>query len=151
MLQRKLSSQEGYQHSQSGHLEATFELSWKHLRNAPCEMLRGATTVHEDTVYFNPFNSQKVFTYTLDEGRWSSSAMPECPHQNFHFTVVNGLLTAVGGQYEGEITNSLLSDQDSMQVGSKVSPISNQANVNVCSPLHTISYCGWGKVAVLGQ
>jgi len=120
MLQQKLSSQEGYQHSQSGHLEATIELSWKRLRNAPCEMSRGATTVHGDTVYFSPFDSQKVFAYTLDEGRWSSNAMPECPHQNFHLIVVNGLLTAVGGQYEGEITNSLLSlvdgDQDSKWV-----------------------------------
>ena len=154
MLRRKLSSQEGYQHSQSDHLETTLELSWKRLRNAPSEMSGGASTIHEDTVYFNPFNSQKVLAYTLDEGRWSSNAVPECPLQNSHLIVVNGLLTAVGGQYEGEITNSLLSLVDGHHDGKWVEKFppfpSKRMSVSVVCYMHYLVVAG-GKLQMLSN
>jgi hypothetical protein len=60
--------------------------------------------VHGNTVYFRPAVSDKVYSYRQEQ--WSQ--MPENPNRNFGITVIDGLLTSVGGR-KPHPTNTLLS------------------------------------------
>ena len=46
--------------------------------------------------YFGPAGSRQVFSYNSDTEEWST--LPECPRTDFTLTVVNDLVTAVGGR-----------------------------------------------------
>ena len=69
--------------------------AWKICEAAPCKMRRGSATVHGSMAYFGPAGSRQVFSYNSDTEKWST--LPECPRTDFTLTVVNGLITAVGG------------------------------------------------------
>ena len=85
----------------------TIKLNWRRCAKAPCEMYRGSATVDGSTAYFIPAGSRTVQAYDSDKEVWSQ--MPECPHKAFTLATVNGLLTAVGGDQRGKLTNTLLS------------------------------------------
>ena len=61
----------------------------------------------EGIAYFSQQNSRQVHSYNLGTKEWST--LPNYPTCNFTLTVVNGLLTAVGGRLLGNSTNKLLS------------------------------------------
>ena len=82
-------------------------LSWKTCREAPHKMERGSATGCGNMAYFKPTLSSKVHSYNSDTEEWS--IFPECPTESFTITVVNGLVTAVGGKKYGNCTNTLLS------------------------------------------
>ena len=56
--------------------------------------------------YFGPDSSDQVFSYNSDTEEWST--LPECPRTDFTLTVVNDLVTAVGGS-EFFVSNTLFS------------------------------------------
>ena len=87
---------------------AKFNLQWKTQRNAPCEMSRGTVAVEGNVAYFASVSSNKMYSYTIDEGKWCSS-FPECPHVSFRLVVLKNMPTAVGGVKSGVQTNVLLS------------------------------------------
>ena len=58
-------------------------------------MIRGSATVCGSMAYFKSAASSQVHSYNLDAEEWST--LPKCPQDNFTLTVVNGLVTAVGG------------------------------------------------------
>ena len=73
-------------------------------------MLRGSAAVCGSIAYFGPDGSNQVHSYNSDTKKWST--LPECP--TYYFTVVNGLVTAVGGSQGAlrvieQLTNTLLS------------------------------------------
>ena len=70
-------------------------LSWKRCHVAPCKMYRGSSTVCGSMAYFSSFASGQVHSYNSGAKKWST--LPECPRTDFTLTVVNGLVTAVGG------------------------------------------------------
>ena len=105
-LQQKLQIQESSQRTKDS--VAKFNLQWKTQRKAPCEMSRGAVAATGNVAYFASFGSKKVYSYTIDEGKWCSS-FPECPHESFQLVVLKNMLTAVGGIKSGVLTNLLLS------------------------------------------
>ena len=76
---------------QTGKLKFT----WKTCGFAPCKMKRGSATIHGSMAYFGPAGSSQVFSYNSDTEEWS--ALPDCPRTDFTLTVINGLVTAVGG------------------------------------------------------
>jgi len=81
------------------------EWTWKlHTEPANMKLRKGAAVSHGDTAYFHPRDSQKVLQY---KNKWST--LPECPQQNFGLTVVDDLLTAVGGKVDGVAANRLMS------------------------------------------
>ena len=82
-------------------------LSWKTCVEAPAKMERGSATGCGNMAYFKPTLSSRVHSYNSDTEEWSIS--PECPTESFTITVVNGLVTAVGGKKYGNCTNTLLS------------------------------------------
>ena len=86
-------------------------LKWKKCKAAPCRMYKGSATVHSRIAYFRPALSRLVHSYNPATEVWST--LPECPRDHFTLTVVNGLVTAVGGEQSSwlgdKITNTLLS------------------------------------------
>ena len=82
-------------------------LSWKTCKTAPRTLKRGSFTVCGRMAYFRPAFSRQIHTYNSDKEQWST--VPDCPSESFTFTVVNGLVTAVGGQLSRKYTNTLFS------------------------------------------
>lgn len=87
------------------------ELTWETCSDAPTAMFRGAAAAHGSVAYFRPFSSSDVFAYDLSKDEWST--LPQCPLYDFGLVIVDGMLTAVGGQCRctitGEGTNLLYS------------------------------------------
>ena len=76
---------------------------------APRQMHRGSATVCGNRAYFRPGFTRKgeVLSYDADTEKWS--LLPVCPRNRFTLTVVNDLVTAVGGRQENIHTDTLLS------------------------------------------
>ena len=75
-------------------------------------MYRGPAAVSDNMAYFKLSYGNRVHSYKPDTEEWST--LPECPTYYFTLTVVNGLVTAVGGsEYTWwvieKLTNTLLS------------------------------------------
>ena len=82
-------------------------LSWKTCKAPPYAMCRGSGTVCGNTAYFTPAGRSQVHSYNSNTEEWS--VLPECHRENFTLTVVNGLVTAVGGRQSLDYTNTLIS------------------------------------------
>ena len=83
-------------------------LTWK--TRTACRMLRGSAAVCGSIAYFGPDGSNQVHSYNSDTKKWST--LPECPTYYFTLTVVNGLVTTVGGSQGAlrvieQLTNTL--------------------------------------------
>lgn len=90
-----------------------FQWRWEEGTNAPAEMERGSSVVHDGVAYFNPAGSQDVFAYTPNnECVWSPLKAKPC-QRRFGLVVVNHYLTAVGGESPSgpnwEATNCIFS------------------------------------------
>ena len=68
-----------------------------------------SVAVSGDMVYCfdGTYNSQKVLMFNSGTEQWR--VIPECPKKFFSIAVVNGQLTAIGGQHSFRATNTLLS------------------------------------------
>ena len=74
----------------------TIKLNWRQCPKVPRGMIRGSAAVNGSMAYFRSKGSRTVQAYDTDKEVWSQ--MPECPCGAFTLAVVNGLLTAVGGE-----------------------------------------------------
>ena len=83
------------------------QLRWREGRRVPEKVYRGAATVDGRVAYFISSGSGTVYAYDSPTEQWST--LPHCPHIHFSLAVINGLLTAVGGELADEPTNVLLS------------------------------------------
>ena len=86
----------------------SIKLMWRDCGWAPRKMYREATAVDGNMAYFLPgqYRSAVILTVNSENSEWSE--LPECPNHNFSLAVVNGRLTAIGGQTpNNEVTNSL--------------------------------------------
>ena len=93
-------------------LQKKLTLRWKTCKAPPCRMLRGSAAVCGSIAYFGPDGSNQVHSYNSDTKKWF--ILPECPTYYFTLTVVNGLVTTVGGSQGAlrvieQLTNTLLS------------------------------------------
>ena len=84
------------------------KMIWRKGKNAPETMTRGAAVVHGNTTYFRPGGSNKVYSYQNILGKEQWSQLPDNPNKNCVLSVIDGLLTSVGGNNNGPI-NTLLS------------------------------------------
>ena len=73
------------------------KMVWSEGKAPPDSMVRGSATVHGNTAYFTLYDTYLVWCYhsTPGEERWSM--LPENPCRGFGLTVIDGLLTSVGG------------------------------------------------------
>lgn len=63
---------------------------------APCKLYKGSATSHLGKAYFTPSGSNKVYEFNTATSVWM--ILPDCPQSYIALSVVNGLLTAVGGE-----------------------------------------------------
>ena len=86
--------------------------TWRKGPNVPSKMTSGTSTGHGKKAYFSGFgwNSTVVYEFDAESGEWLT--LPDCPHNSFSLTIVDGLLTAVGGNDMWLRTNKLLSYKD---------------------------------------
>ena len=84
------------------------KMTWRKGKKAPERMKRGAVVVHGNTAYFRPWNSNRLYLYRNIRGYEQWVRQPDNPNRLFSLTVIDGLLTSVGGFCDG-YTNTLLS------------------------------------------
>ena len=75
---------------------------------APCKLYKGSSSQYLNKAYFAPSGSSKILLYDINSSEWTT--LPECPQSCFALAVINGLLTAVGGEELHSLpTNRLIS------------------------------------------
>ena len=86
-------------------------LNWSECKAAPFTMCRGSAIEFGRIAYLKPDGSSEVHSYNSDTEEWST--LPKCLRDNFTLTVINDLVTAVGGRqsvwFGDGFTNTLLS------------------------------------------
>ena len=88
-------------------------LKWRKGPKAPATMTRGSSTIIEETVYVNPYNSRNVYAFHCNTTQWST--LPQCPYIEPTLTTINSMLTAVGGNdttSEYMTTNKVITRRD---------------------------------------
>ena len=83
-------------------------LQWIEGPKAPCEMRSSFNAVVDNDnneVYLRA--GYHMYSYTVDSRTWLQ--LPECVSVKCPSVIVNNLLTVIGGEYAGSITNKLLS------------------------------------------
>ena len=85
------------------------KLVWRDGPPAPFVTRGHSVAVSGETVYCadGNYGYQKVLMFNSRTGQWT--VLPECPKTFFSIAVVNGQLTAIGGQQSYKATNNLLS------------------------------------------
>ncbi len=88
-----------------------FILKWREGEKAPCQMVRYCNAVIDNCTVYCKTNcdANKMYAYHVPSSEWS--LIPDCPTQKaFTATVIDGLLTAVGGcENDNKNTNKLFS------------------------------------------
>jgi hypothetical protein len=85
-----------------------FKLRWREGEKAPNVMVRlSDTAIHNGTVYCRHDPSNKIYAYHISSSSWSPT--PDALYKGFTLTVIDGLLTTIGGFGGGKNTNKLLS------------------------------------------
>ena len=98
----------------SGVATGPLKLKWRDGPPAPFETSGHSVAVSGEVVYCRDRNSStKVLMLNWRTGKWT--VLPECPKTNFSIAVVNGTLTAIGGNHLYKPTNTLLSLPDTSQ------------------------------------
>ena len=78
-------------------------------KKAPCEMSRGSATTDGKFAYFSPRNSTSVYQYKWRREKWEE--LPSCPYRDSGLVIIDGKLTAVGGDGWFFRTNKLFTLQ----------------------------------------
>ena len=69
-------------------------------------MIRGSSTTDGRFAYFTPRDSYSVYQYECSTEKWEE--LPSCPYHNSGLVIIDGELTAVGGEIDGSrCTNNL--------------------------------------------
>ena len=69
-------------------------------------MKRGSATSDLQYAYFMPLNSHSVYRYEWSTEKWDE--LPPCPYRDSALVIIDGALTAVGGQDRYHYTNKLV-------------------------------------------
>ena len=104
LLQQRVREREG-----SGVATGPMKLKWRDGPPAPFATKGYSVAVSGDLVYCadGNYRSTKVLMFNSRTRGWT--VLPECPKQFFSIAVVNGQLTAIGGEQSDKATNTLLS------------------------------------------
>ena len=84
------------------------ELEWRDGPRAPFKTKGESVAVNERIVYCRG-NSNKVLMFNSETEQWT--VLPECPNEYCSIAIVNGQLTAIGGEQSGQATKTLFSLQ----------------------------------------
>ena len=122
----------------------SIKLKWRDGGRAPCQMSGEVSAVDGSRAYFQP-EGHEVFAYTFSDKKWSE--LPKCPNRDFGLAVVNGLLTAIGGEMPNHgVTNLLLSFINSKWIEQfPPMPTKRWLTITVCSGRSLVTAGGVGE------
>ena len=83
-------------------------------KTAPCGMTRGSATTDDQFAYFTPGGFNLVYSYQLNAEKWKR--LPPSPYCNFGLVIIDGELTAVGGDDGYRYTNKLFTSRQGQWV-----------------------------------
>ena len=83
------------------------KLKWEKRPDAPLESFGECSPICGKFVYCYYWDVNTIMRYNSETGEWN--ILPKCQKRKFAITVVQGLLTAIGGEQFDEPTKSLLS------------------------------------------
>ena len=91
----------------SGERAEPLRLQWEKELCSPIEIAGESAAVQGSTAYFcDGINRSQILKYESVTEKWD---ILECPKQFFSIAIVDGLLTAIGGEVSGKPTKTLLS------------------------------------------
>ena len=93
----------------SGMARGPLKLEWKDGPRAPFKTYGESVAVIGGIVYCYGNINNKILMFNSETGQWT--VLPECPKIFFSIAIVNGQLTAIGGEISGRGTKTLLSLQ----------------------------------------
>ena len=129
--------------------KSSHENQWREGRFAPCTMVRDTDAVVNGSVaYFRPRDTKQVHAFDSISESWTQ--LPDCLYDHTTLTVVNGLLTTVGGQVDNASTNQIfsLTGEGSGRKWSEIfppMPTSRSHTVVVNVPSALVVAGGWTK------
>ena len=104
------------------------------------------SAVHRRVAYFYSRQEQKIMVYNSETGMWA--ILPKCPKHSISIAVVNGLLTAIGGQQSPDFmdTKTLLSLTKQQKWIEQFPPMMYYHNLPAvaCTSTSLIVAGGWG-------
>ena len=77
-------------------------------------MRRGSATTDHQFSYFTPRGSNSVYSYQWSTEKWEE--LPPCPYRDSGLVIINGQLTAVGGEDGSRRTNKLFTLRQSQWI-----------------------------------
>ena len=72
----------------------------------PCKMKRGSATTNHNFAYVTPYGSTSVHSYEWTTEQWKELA--PCPYRDSALVIIDGALTAVGGEMRSDFSSNLL-------------------------------------------
>ena len=109
-------------------------------KTAPCKMWRGSATTDDQFAYFTPAGSELVYRYQLSTEKWEK--LPSSPYWNSGLVIIDGELTAVGGEGGSHYTNELFTLQQGQWVV-------NYPPMNTARYMTTVVSTSFGKYIVV--
>ena len=106
-------------------------VQWHTQKTAPCVMHRGSAVADLKIVYCMPYDSYSVYRYQLREDQWND--LPSCPCKNSGLVVIDGVLTAVGGEDGSRCINRLFTLRQSQWVEEYIPPNEHCTFLSCCS------------------
>ena len=149
-LQEKKKQMLELQQSQGGRRKKStaaqpLQLQWRNGPKAPFETYGESSTIHGRISYFYSWK-KKIMMYNSETGGWA--ILPACPKGNFSISMVNGLLTAIGGfqSSDGKDTKTLLSFTEQQKWMERLPPMNYYHNLPAvaCTSTSLIVAGGWG-------
>ena len=126
-------------------------------KKAPYEMKRGSATTDGQFAYFTPGDSNSVYRYELNTEKWDQ--LPPSPYWNSGLAIINGELTAVGGEDKYRYTNKLFAlrqnqwvqDYPPMNIGRSEAAVVSTSDRHYIFVIggNNVSFDGNGTVEVL--
>ena len=107
------------------------KMTWRKGKNAPQKMFRGAAVVLGNTAYIRPADSNKLYSYEVFHGDEQWSRLPEHQYWSYSLTVIDGLVTSVGGGYTN-ILLSLTGEGERKHWSDIYPPMSTRRNLAAC-------------------
>ena len=105
-LQQRVREREG-----RGAATRPLKLEWRDGPTLPFATFGNSIAIQGDIAYLSDGASDtKVVIFNSTTGQWATLA--KCPKNYFSLAIVNGLLTAIGGKFVDQATNTLLSLSD---------------------------------------
>ena len=149
-LEKQL-GQGGTQHPVSNRQEQStgIRLKWKRVRNAPCGMSRwNDAAVCNNIMYIRNSETPDIYAYDKTNNAWSQ--LPTCPSgiTKYSITIINGLLTTIGGSNTGGFSDklfSLIGEGSGLRWSEKFPsmPTKRSRSVTLCTGSTLIVAGGW--------